>query len=262
MHRKRTVTLLLIAFVFFLVSWKLPAMNQSLRVASQSLFEPALSIISVARIQSQRIRNHFFDFIVAVDKHRENLKKIDTLESQLLDYKEMKRENERLRDLLQFKKVLPLQAVVAQIIGYDLTPWRKTITIDKGSADGLPDKAVLSAPAGLVGRVTEMGLFSARALLITDPVSRVSVLTDSTRTQGVVFGDGSSMLSMRYIHIDDPIRVGEDVMTSGMGGIFKKGIRVGKIVSIDKDHDGMHLSAVVEPSVQFSRLEEVLCYIS
>ena len=117
-------------------------------------------------------------------------------------------------------------------------------------------------PEGLVGRVMEVGANSARVLLLTDPDSRVVALGDQSRAQGVAAGDGSSRLKMEYLELESGAAVEETVSTSGMSGIFSKGIRIGKITGLMRDASGLHLEARIEPFVRFSKLEEVLCLAS
>ncbi len=143
-----------------------------------------------------------------------------------------------------------------------MTPWKRVIVLDKGSRHGIKKDMVLVAPEGLVGRVLEAEPFTARAILLPDPDSRVSALTSVSRSQGVIAGSGMEKLRMKYLALDTEIAVGEEVITSGIESLFPKGLLIGKIESIERDSDGLHLLAVVTPAVSFSKLEEVLCLVS
>ena len=118
------------------------------------------------------------------------------------------------------------------------------------------------APEGLVGRILEADHATSSVILLVDPDCRVSALTATSRAQGVITGIGTEKLQMKYLALDAEIAVGEDVTTSGIGSIFPKGIQIGKIESIERDSDGLHLLALVNPAVPFSKLEEVLCLVS
>ncbi len=188
--------------------------------------------------------------------------RIIKLEGRLKTLEEAAKENARLQKLLDFKGTLSGRTVAARVIGWEPSSWRKTILIDKGRKDGVqPDMAVL-VPEGLVGRVLEAGNSTAQVLLLTDPDSRVVSLADQSRAQGVTAGDGSSRLKMEYLELESGAAVEETVSTSGMSGIFPKGIRIGKITALTRDASGLHLEARVEPFVAFSKLEEVLCLAS
>ena len=121
---------------------------------------------------------------------------------------------------------------------------------------------VVVVPEGLVGRILEVEPYTAYAILLPDPDSRVSAMTSSSRAQGIITGIGTDKLQMKYLALDAEVAVGEDVMTSGIGSIFPKGLQIGKIESIERDSDGLHLLALVRPAVPFYKLEEVLCLVS
>src|SRR5690606_22965461 len=111
-------------------------------------------------------------------------------------------------------------------------------------------------------RIFETGNHTARALILLDPESRASVLAAETRAQAVAAGNGSEMLTLEYLELDAKIQPGEWVLTSGATGLFPKGLPVGKIQSIAKSSDGLHLTAEIKPAVSFKDIEEVLCLAS
>ena len=84
-------------------------------------------------------------------------------------------------------------------------------------------------------------------------------MANESRSQGVIAGEGSPKLKMSYLELDGGARVEEMVLTSGMTGLFPKGIKIGKITEIQRESDSLHLEAEVEPFVRLSKLEEVLC---
>ena len=168
-------------------------------------------------------------------------------------------ENSRLKRLLEFNDSLPQKSVGVRIIGYGLKPWKKSILLNKGSSQGVKPQSVLVVPAGLVGRVVEVGVLSSQAIILTDPESRVTAITLTSRAQGVVEGNGGGKLKLRYLNLDDAVQVGEIVVTSGLSDIYPKGLRIGRIESIERDPDGLHLAATVRPAVRFSKIEEMLC---
>lgn len=185
--------------------------------------------------------------------------KIVELESEVGRLRELSKENERLRKLLEFKDTFAGKKVAARIIGWDPAPWRKTIILDKGANQGIKKDMAVIVPDGLVGRVLEVGPSTSRVILLTDADSRVSAIAEESRSQGVLSGNGNSELTLEYMEIESTTIVGESVSTSGLNGLFPKGIRIGKITAIGKDMTGLHLQAKVTSFVRFSKLEEVLC---
>jgi rod shape-determining protein MreC len=188
--------------------------------------------------------------------------RIAELENELRRLNETLKENERLKKLLQFRQTFAAKTVAARVIGWDPSPWRRTVILDKGKKQGIKKDMPVVVAEGLVGRILEVGPSVSRVILITDPNSRVTALADQSRAQGVIEGDGSSNLTMTYLELDSNVAVEEMVMTSGTSDIFPKGFRIGKIKSISKDSNGLHLEAQVESYVKFSKLEEVLCLVS
>lgn len=187
---------------------------------------------------------------------------IQKLSRELVQMKEFEKENERLRELLDFKKGIPGKSVAARVIGRDLAPWRKTILLDKGAADGIRKRMAVVNAEGLVGRITEVGPLSARAILLTDPESRVSVLFQESRDLGVAEGDGSSFLRVTHIDRQAAAKVGDVALSSGFGQVYPKGVGVGRVEMVGTEKEGLELFASVRPFVNFSKLEEVLCITS
>jgi rod shape-determining protein MreC len=208
------------------------------------------------------VRYQSGNFLNAVGKQNEYRARIQALEGQLSRFREIDRENRRLKKLLNFGLPLATRTIGARVIGEDVTPWKKVILLDKGSRHNLKKDMMVVVPEGLAGRILEVEPYTAHAILLPDSDSRVSALTATSRAQGIIAGIGTDRLQMKYLALDAEVAIGEDVITSGVGSIFQKGLQIGKIESVERDSDGLHLLALVKPSVPFSKLEEVLCLVS
>ena len=226
------------------------------------MFKPLLIAAgSAARLVSQTGQNLVY-FLNAFRDQEKIQARITELESRLLTFEESRRENERLQKLLDFRASLPAKGIAARVIGWDPSPWRKTLVLDKGKGQGIRKDMAVVVKEGLAGRILDAGPSASRALLLTDPDARVSALADQSRAQGVVSGNGTSGLNMIYLELESGAAVGEMVLTSGIGGVYPKGLAIGKITSLGRASDGLHLEAHLEPFVKFSKLEEVLCLAS
>ncbi len=182
------------------------------------------------------------------------------LRAELQKVKEVSLQNARLRKLLAFVDDLDLPALPAQVIGEDASNWARTIMIDKGSAAGLKNGLPVVAAQGVVGRVIKVAPNSSRVLLVTDASSAVAALIQRTRTRGVVRGRGDT-LSVEYALRNADISKGDLLVTSGMGGVFPKGLPLGVITSVQTDQFGLFQQVSAIPTIDFSHLEEVMVIV-
>ncbi|HHV62808.1 MAG TPA: rod shape-determining protein MreC [Firmicutes bacterium] len=182
------------------------------------------------------------------------------LQAEILQLKEYQRENERLRKLLDFDAQAPYKMMAARVIGRDPANWLSVLIINKGKKNGIQRNMAVVTFEGLVGRIISVTNTTATVLLITDPKSAVGGVLD--RSRDLVLVEGQTMdpglLSVKALTSDVDIRVGDSVISSGYGGIFPKGIMIGRISSISEGKYRVSKRAVAEPAVDFARLEEVL----
>jgi len=135
-----------------------------------------------------------------------------------------------------------------EVIAEDLSSKSKTVTINKGKRDGVVQGMVAVTYGGLVGQVIDepgasLTRYSAPVLLIVDPTSRVAVMLQKTRARGILRGTGSfQTLDLMYLEPDSLVEIDDTVITSGLGGVFPKGIEVGKVVSVEKDPSEINLN--------------------
>lgn len=163
--------------------------------------------------------------------------------------------------LLELRDRISLQTAAAEIIGAAAAPDFRTLTIDKGTRDGLrPDMAVI-APAGVVGRVVIPSARSAKVQLLIDRNAAAGALVERTRAQGVVVGVGEERLEMQYVSEASDIVVGDVVVTSGIDTMYPKGFVIGRVESVEKNGPAFK-RIVVKPAVDFSQLEEVLVVLT
>lgn len=168
----------------------------------------------------------------------------------------------RLERLLGFAGQSTSRALAARVIGRDISGWFGTIIIDRGSRDGVRRNAPVVTPDGVVGRVIEVTPSASRVLLIADARSAVSVLVQRSRDAGVVEGRGEAILHMKYLSRTTQVAAGDVVVTSGLGGVFPRGLVVGRIVKVIREEGALLQEAVVEPAASLDRLEEALVLLS
>ena len=205
-------------------------------------------------------RGYFY--LVGLEKENQALKKeLQELKLQMNRYREADLANQRLRALLNFKKSIATPLLPAQLVAFDPSGWFQTILIDKGRNDGVvQDMAVVSAE-GLVGRVIGVSNHHAKVLLILDGNSAVDAYIQRSRARGVLVGLGRELCLLKYVQRNEDVQVGDKVISSGMGGVFPKGLLVGTVQEVVRGSSGLFQRVEVEPAVNFSRLEEVMVVI-
>ncbi len=177
---------------------------------------------------------------------------------QIASLKETREENLRLRKLLTFQENLKLTTTVARVIAKDVSTEFRALRINRGENAGIKkDMAVVTAE-GVVGRVLRTTADSADVVTILDLLSAVDAIDERSRSHGVVEGLTEEMCELRYTVRTDDLQAGDTLITSGLGGIFPKGIPVGTVTKVDKKPYGITQKIDVKPTVEFSKLEEVL----
>jgi len=171
-------------------------------------------------------------------------------------------ENVRLRRLLHLEERHPYNLVAASVVARSLDRLGGSLTIDKGTADGVePGRAVLT-PDGLVGRAERSTPHETRVLTLLNRDCAVAARIERTRVDGVLeweFGN-QPVLNLRYISSQEDVKVGDRVVTSGLGGIFPVGIRIGTVAKVALDPNGLMKEILVDPAVDFRSVEEILVY--
>jgi rod shape-determining protein MreC len=166
-------------------------------------------------------------------------------------------ENNRLREMLNFKNILPVETIAAQVIGREPNSWFQSITIDKGSIDGIKKDMIVIDNNGLIGRIIVVSPYSSKIMLILDNESAVPAIIRETRGGGIIYGTGQRC-EMKYIIPDKNIKTGYTVETSGLGKIYPKGITIGEITNLYQSSDKLFQTAEITPSAKFNFLENVL----
>src|SRR5688572_8857266 len=182
---------------------------------------------------------------------------MQTLQVRLQQERAEAQRTDNLRQLLELRERANLDTVAAEVIAGAASPDFQTVTIDKGSSDGLATDMAVISPAGVVGRVIMPSRRASKVQLLIDLNAAAGALIERTRVQGVVVGAGSGMLRMRYVPGTADVKTGDLVVTSGIDGIYPKGFVIGTIDNVAGSLGEYH-EITVRPAVDFSRIEEVL----
>jgi len=200
----------------------------------------------------------YLDLVNVRKENRELRRIIKIYSSRETESSEALMENLRLKELLELKTSMPTPSIAATVIGEDGSPWFKTLVIDRGGADGLQEGMPVVAVNGVIGRLVKVADKSSRLLLLTDHASGISAVVERSRARGVVKGGGNGQCSLEFTLRDEDVKVGDTVVTSGIGGAFPKGIKIGEVTMVKKGAYGIFQTIDVHPAVNIARLEEVL----
>jgi rod shape-determining protein MreC len=197
--------------------------------------------------------------LIAVKRENEQLqRRVVELERQSVRLAEVEQTDKRLGELLNFRSNLAGDAQAAQIIGRDPLPWFGTVTINKGDSDGVHKGMAVLSSFGVIGQTMMTSPHAARVLLITDHNSGVDALVQRSRARGIVEGGLDGNCIMKYVKRGEDVEVGDRIVTSGLDGIFPKGILVGTVTKVTRGNRGLLQVAEVKPTVPLDRVEEVL----
>lgn len=223
-----------------------------------ALVAPFQKVISHSSRFFREIWGHYF-FLVSVAEENERLREMaqQTLALQHQN-EELVQANERLAKMLTLKRKLERPAVAAQVVGKDPSPWFQTVLVDKGRQDGVDIGHPVLNPAGVVGLVVEAGGRSSKVMLITDPNSAVDAVLQKSRARAIIKGGTSGYCVLQYVLRKNTVEIGDSVISSGMDGVFPKGLPIGQVLEIDNKESGIFQEVSVMPFVDFERLEEVL----
>jgi rod shape-determining protein MreC len=200
-------------------------------------------------------------YVALVNVRQENLelkKQLQSLQISLNSLREEAEAAKRLRKLLNFSQTVEFPMLPAQVVGRDPSGWFKTLLIDKGDQDGIRVDMAVVNHEGVVGRVIAVSAHYAKVLLLVDINSAVDALIQETRYKGIVAGFSEKVCELKYMPPLQKVTRGEHVVTSGLSRFFPKGLLLGRITKVGSETSDMFQRILVEPAVDFSRLEEVL----
>jgi len=253
--QKNLFKTLVVFSILILIIFKSGTIGSAIRSAASGVVKPALEALNAASSAVADI----LPFASLRNENKLLRDRLSLVTRQIEEIKVIYDENKRLKELLNVRKTIPYATVPAQVIGRDPSNWSNSLIIDKGAAHGVNNAKAVISPRGLVGRVVELGRYSAKVLLITDPGSKVGVLIQRNRQGGILVGMPDGKCKMIYISLDSDVSEGDKVITAGFGTVFPKNMLVGTVMRVDREPGRLYKYAIVDPAQDMSKLEEVLC---
>lgn len=253
---KKNKTILLFFVFLIIISFLLTfsfATNLTKKIAL-SLSEVPLRLVSLTFVP---FRN-FINFNKSLTQNQLLRAENQSLKIRLMQLEGLEEENERLHKLLSFKEETKFSLVVSRVIAIDSSILRRSIIIDKGKRHGVEIGNPVISSEGVVGMVVEIGRSVSRVILLNDIDFSMAAKNKRSDAIGILSGSLEGTCRLKYLDLDEDIKLGDEIVSAGKNSRFPSGVPVGVVVQISKEQSGMTLFAVIKPKVKLSSLEEVL----
>lgn len=258
-RREIIFSLLIIISLVLLVSQRQPGFfSLTLRQGASFVTVP---FQKTATALTQRTRSLFSRTLSLKKLRKQNLslrRKVEKLSLRNLLLQEQARENETLRDELDYQQRSTWAFLPAVVIARDPVSWLERVVTDRGATDDVAVGDGVISPLGVVGRIQSADLYSATVMLLPDAQSSVAGLVERSRINGTVKGTGTEYLKLMYVSSDDDVRVGDRVVTSPLSSLFPPGLPIGEIASVAPADDGLMLDIQIKPIIAFKTLDRFL----
>lgn len=258
----------IILFAFILIP--LIAIDTSTRAARDYRFYDRVIIAITSPIQSliswslDKVASGFHNYVYLVSARQENLALMEEnrrLLNAVDGFRETEQENIRLKKILKFEEQLHLESVVARVTARDVSSEFRAIRINRGENSGIQRNMAVVSTEGVVGRVFRTTANTADVITVLDLLSAIDTIDERSRARGVMEGLTDDVGVLRFTVRTDDIQPGDLLISSGLGGAFPKGVPVGTVSKVNRKQFGISQDVEVKPSVEFSKLEEVLVIV-
>ena len=250
LNKKNLILLLAVISVPVILSISI----SNLRAPVLNISNPPLSLFALAQRELGGIIGYHHNLI----QNEELRSEVSFLRNKLNSLNEIALENNRLKTILSFKQKSPLRFIAARVISRPADNWSSGLIVDKGSLHGIQRGMAVVTYLGLVGRVVEVSVLTAKVMLLNDPNLGISSLVQRSRQEGLVSGTLGDNLIMRYLPQDADIKLNDVIVSSGLNDTYPKGLLIGTVVDVGQGFSGLSKFAMIKPLVNLSNIEEVL----
>ena len=255
-----TIVVLSVAFLGIII-FSLKSNSIIISSGVGSVISPLQKIIYNANDKLKEYFDFFINFSKVKQENEELAAKNAELENKLVEYNRMKDENTTLREMFDYSQANQnYNYLGCNIVGYSGGNISNGYVIDKGTNDGVKKDMIVITPQGLVGKVTKSeSSYSIVQTILNENIAVASMVESTRETTGILQGatdnKNKNLAVLSNIPIDSEIKEGDVILTSGLGGMYPKEIRIGEVVSVEIDTVGIMKKAVVKPYVDFNKLE-------
>lgn len=270
MGERKYYIYIILLLVVVILNLPIPAALRFKSVAKEGT-APFQNIMSLLLTRLQETRRSIADADKVLDERKTQLEEIALLKMRLKELEASSAENQKLRQYLDFKQKSKYRLISCEVVSRgDVSGWWQTVTVNKGSADGIkPDMAVMTCE-GIVGRTKKgVSIHNADVLLMIDPLSKISCKLPRTGATGIIKGSGISAfgnnnmdmvvpvepLKVDFLDKNAEIRENDEVVTSGLGGVFPEGLVIGYVGKTSEDASGLFKTAEIIPAAEMRNLK-------
>ena len=222
------------------------------------ILRPVQNLVADVADDSSGFFHDYFDLVNVRRENAELRRQVAVLESERTRLAELEVENRHLSDLLELREALALRAVSARVIGADANDFSHTLILSEGWRSGLKRDLPVLSTDGVVGKLIAVGPNASRVLLINDHNSGLDAFDQRSRARGIVAGLANGELTMKYVDRTEDVKAGDAVVTSGIDGIFPRGLLVGQVTRVSQEGPGLFLNVDLKAATNFRKLEQVL----
>jgi rod shape-determining protein MreC len=219
---------------------------------------PLLVVESQMADDANDFLHNYFDLVGVREENMRLEQRVAQLETQQRRMAELETENRHLADLLELRDALGTSAIAANVIGSDATGLSRTLMLSAGERQGLQRGMAVISTNGVVGKIIAASRDAARVLLISDHNSALDAIDQRSRARGIIAGVIEGGLAMKYVDRSEDVKPGDIIVTSGMDGIFPRGLLVGTAARVSREGPGLFLNVEVKSAVNFRDLEQVM----
>jgi rod shape-determining protein MreC len=206
------------------------------------------------------VRDTWNRYVALLDLRAENdalRAQVTALREENLQYREALVASGRLQRIVEMQDEFETPMLPMEVVGQDVSPWFRSVLLDRGHAHGVRAGMPVITDAGVVGLVTATSQNAGRTMLLLDRQSAVDGIVQRSRARGIVRGRGTNRLEFEFVVAGAEVAVGDQVISSGLDGVYPKGLQIGEVVDIVSSPYGLTQKAILRPSVDFGRLEQV-----
>jgi rod shape-determining protein MreC len=225
-----------------------------------AVLDIAVPVQKMVALPIDGLRDTWSDYAALVDVRDKNFdlrERLSRLEEANLQLREALVASGRLDRIAMMREDFDVPMLPAELVGVDVSPWFHSVLLDRGRGKGVRSGMPVVSETGLAGLVTATSSTASRGMLLLDRQSAVDGTVQRSRARGIVRGTGGDRLEFEFVARGSDVQVGDIIITSGLGGVYPKGLRIGRITETSDPGSRLLQKATLEPAVDFGRLEQV-----